>query len=79
MIRITGGAGYIGTHIALALLDRGEAVVVLDNLSTGRRWLVPEAAIFIEGDCADGALVTDSVARHGADAVIHCAGVLSVP
>ncbi len=79
MILIAGGAGYIGSHIALALLDRGEPVVVLDNLSAGRRWLVPEAAIFIEGDCADGALATESVARHGVDAVIHCAGVLSVP
>jgi UDP-glucose 4-epimerase len=45
MILVTGGAGYIGSHIALALLDRGDSVAVLDNLSTGNRWLVPEAAI----------------------------------
>ncbi len=79
MILVTGGAGYIGSHIALALLDRGEAVVVLDDLSAGRRWLVPDAATFIAGDCADRALVTEIVARHGVDAVIHCAGMLSVP
>ena len=79
MILVTGGAGYIGSHIALALLDRGEAVVVLDNLSAGKRWLVPDAAMFIEADCADRALVTDLVAHHGVDAVIHCAGVVSVP
>ena len=79
MILVTGGAGYIGSHIALALLDRGETVVVLDNLSAGQRWLVPGAAIFIEGDCADAALVTNIVAEHNIDAVIHCAGVLSVP
>jgi UDP-glucose 4-epimerase len=79
LILVTGGAGYIGAHIALALLDRGEAVVILDNLSTGHRWLVPSAAIFVEGDCADSALVTSLVADRGITAVIHCAGVISVP
>jgi UDP-glucose 4-epimerase len=79
LILVTGGAGYIGSHIALALLDRGEAVAILDDLSTGHRWLVPEAAQFIEGDCADTALVTKLFADHGITAVIHCAGVISVP
>jgi UDP-glucose 4-epimerase len=79
LILVTGGAGYIGSHIALALLDRGEAVAILDDLSTGHRWLVPPAALFIEGDCADAALVTRLVAEHGITAVIHCAGVISVP
>jgi len=79
MILVTGGAGYIGSHIALALLDRGEQVFVLDNLSTGNRWLVPKGAIFVEGDCADTALVTKLVAEHGIAAIIHCAGVISVP
>lgn len=79
MILVTGGAGYIGSHIALALLDRGEQVLVLDNLSTGHRWLVPDAALFVAGDCADAALVTRLVADHGIAAVIHCAGVISVP
>lgn len=79
MILLTGGAGYIGSHIALALLDRGDSVLVLDNLSTGNRWLVPERATFVESDCADRALVTRLVADHGITAVIHCAGVISVP
>lgn len=79
MILVTGGAGYIGSHIALALLDRGEQVVILDNLSTGNRWLVPAGAIFVEGDCADATLVTKLVADHGITAAIHCAGVISVP
>lgn len=79
MILLTGGAGYIGSHIALALLDRGDAVVILDNLSTGNRWLLPRAATFVEGDCADAALVTRLVTDHGIDAVIHCAGRISVP
>lgn len=79
MILVTGGAGYIGSHIALALLDRGDKVAVLDNLSTGNRWLVPEGAVFIEGDCGDTALVTRLIADHGVTAIIHCAGVISVP
>lgn len=79
MILVTGGAGYIGSHIALALLDRGDRVAILDNLSTGHRWLVPPAAHFVEGDCADGALVRRIVAENGVTAVIHCAGVISVP
>ena len=79
MILVTGGAGYIGSHIVLALLDRGDSVVVLDDLSTGSRWLVPDGATFIKGDCGDTALVTRLVAAHGITAVIHCAGVISVP
>jgi UDP-glucose 4-epimerase len=79
MILVTGGAGYIGSHITLALLDRGDDVLVLDNLLTGNRWIVPEGATFVEGDCSDTALVTQLVARHGITAVIHCAGVISVP
>lgn len=79
MILVTGGAGYIGSHIALALLDRGEQVLVLDDLSTGNRWLVPDAALFIEADCADAVRVTALVREHGITAVVHCAGVISVP
>lgn len=79
MILVTGGAGYIGSHVALALLDRGTQVLILDNLSTGSRWLVPAGAVFVEGDCGDAALVTKLVADHNIVAVIHCAGVISVP
>ena len=45
-VPVTGGAGYIGSHVALALLEQGETVVVLDNLSSEFRWLVPAQAIF---------------------------------
>jgi UDP-glucose 4-epimerase len=79
MILLTGGAGYIGSHIALALVDRGDRLVILDNLSTGNRRVVPPAAIFVEGDCGDTALVRQLVRDHRVDAVIHCAGRISVP
>ena len=48
-VLVSGGAGYIGSHMVLELLDRGEKVVVLDNLSTGFWWAVPPEAIFIQG------------------------------
>src|SRR5438046_842794 len=49
-VLVTGGAGYIGSHMALELLDAGEKVVVLDDLSTGLAWALPKGAIFVEGD-----------------------------
>ncbi len=78
-ILVTGGAGYIGSHMTLALLDRGEDVVVLDNLSTGVRRQVAEAATFVEGDIRDKRLVCDLMARHRVEAVIHFAGSVVVP
>ncbi|MFG1425395.1 UDP-glucose 4-epimerase GalE [Roseixanthobacter glucoisosaccharinicivorans] len=78
-ILVTGGAGYIGSHMVLALLDAGEAVVVLDDLSTGFRWAVPDAAVFVQGDVSDSALVTQIVRQHGIDAVIHFAARIVVP
>ncbi len=56
-ILVTGGAGYIGSHTVYALLDRGDEVVVLDNLSTGVRAQVGEGARFVQGDIANSALV----------------------
>ncbi len=76
---ITGGAGYIGSHTVHALLDRGDAVVVLDNLSTGVRAQVGEKAAFVQGDVADTALVRETIAGHGVASVIHFAGSIVVP
>lgn len=78
-VLVTGGAGYIGSHTAYALIDRGERVVVLDNLSTGRRSQVSEAATFVEGNVADQPLVRSIIAEHAIDAVIHFAGSIVVP
>lgn len=78
-VLVTGGAGYIGSHMALGLLDAGENVVVLDNLSTGVRRLVPSGATFVEGSVADRPLVLDVLKKHGVNAIIHFAGSTVVP
>lgn len=78
-ILITGGAGYIGSHMAYAALERGDDVVVLDNLSTGVRGLVAEEAHFYEGDVGDQALVRKLIADHQITAVVHMAGSTVLP
>jgi len=72
-VLVTGGAGYVGAHVVLAALDAGLQVVVLDDLSTGFRSAVPEAAIFHQGSAADDGLVTSIVREHAPDAVLHFA------
>jgi UDP-glucose 4-epimerase len=78
-VLVTGGAGYIGSHMVLALLDRGEDVVVLDNLSTGFRWAVPERAKLVVGDMGDTALVGRTITEHGIEAIAHFAAKIVVP
>jgi UDP-glucose 4-epimerase len=78
-ILVTGGAGYIGSHMVLELTDAGERVVVLDNLSTGFRWAVPAPAELVVGDIGDAALVDTLIRRHKIEAVIHFAGSIVVP
>jgi UDP-glucose 4-epimerase len=78
-VLVTGGAGFIGSHMVLELLDAGEDVVVLDNLSTGHRWAVPAEANFIEGDVGDRNLLRRLFMSHKVDAVIHFAGSIVVP
>ncbi|HEX4894633.1 MAG TPA: NAD-dependent epimerase/dehydratase family protein, partial [Hyphomicrobiaceae bacterium] len=70
-ILVTGGAGYIGSHMVLELLDANERVVVLDNLSTGFRWAVPPEAELIVGDVGDEALVRRILRAHKVEAIIH--------
>ncbi len=78
-VLVTGGAGYIGSHMAHALADAGEKIVVLDNLSTGIRALVPPGATFVEGNTGDAVLVRKLIAEHGIDAIIHFAASIVVP
>jgi UDP-glucose 4-epimerase len=78
-VLVTGGAGYIGSHMVLALLDAGERVVVIDNLSTGFRRAVPPPAELIVGNVGDQDLVSRVIADHGVRAIIHFAGSIVVP
>ena len=78
-VLVTGGAGYIGSHMVLALVDAGEEVVVLDDLSTGFARAVHPKARFVQGDVADEALLRELIAKHGIDAVIHFAARIVVP
>jgi len=78
-ILVTGGAGYIGSHMAHALVDAGERVVVLDDFSTGFDWAVPKAATLVIGDVGDQALLMNVIAKDEVDAIIHFAGSIVVP
>ena len=78
-VLVTGGAGYIGSHMALELLDAGERVVVLDNLSTGLARAVPKEAELIEGDVGDQGLVRGIIEARGVESIIHFAGSVVVP
>jgi UDP-glucose 4-epimerase len=78
-VLVTGGAGYIGSHMVLELVDAGETVVVLDDLSTGFRWSVPPEATFIAGDVGDQALLSRLIDEHGIDSIMHFAAKIVVP
>ena len=76
---VTGGAGYIGSHMAWHLVDRGRDVVVVDDLSTGRDWLVPGHARLEQGDVGDRAFMEAVIRRHGVREIVHFAGSIVVP
>jgi UDP-glucose 4-epimerase len=78
-ILVTGGAGYIGSHMVLELVDAGERVVVLDDLSTGVESAIPEAVTLVRGDIADEALVARIIKEHGVEAAAHFAAKIVVP
>jgi UDP-glucose 4-epimerase len=78
-VLVTGGAGYIGSHMVWELLDHSEEVVVLDRLSTGFNWAVAPEAKLVIGDIADQQLVKTLIRRHHVDAIIHFAGSVVVP
>ena len=78
-ILVTGGAGYIGSHMVYELVDAGKQVVVLDNLTTGFHWAIPGEAKLVVGDVGDEALVKDIARKHEVEAIIHFAGSIVVP
>jgi len=78
-ILVTGGAGYIGSHMVHELADAGERVVVLDNLSTGFDWAVCKGIPLIIGDTGDQNLVAQIIREHKVDSIIHFAAWLVVP
>ena len=77
-ILLSGGAGYIGSHTTLALLDQGHQVTVIDNLSTGNKDLIPENANFIECDIEDSLTITNLLKKQKFDALMHFAGFIQV-
>jgi UDP-glucose 4-epimerase len=78
-ILVTGGCGYIGSHMVHALADAGEPVVVIDNLSTGFRAALPKSALLVVGDVGDQALIGDVIRTHSVNEVIHFAASIVVP
>jgi UDP-glucose 4-epimerase len=78
-VLVTGGAGYIGSHTAHALVDAGESVVVIDNLSTGFSDFVPEGVPLVIGDTGEENLVEGVIAQHRVESIIHFAGSVVVP
>src|SRR6201997_1892666 len=78
-VLVTGGAGYIGSHMVHALLEAGEQAVVLDNLTTGFDWAVPPGATLVVGDVGDQSRVPPLIAAHRIDAIIHFAASIVVP
>jgi UDP-glucose 4-epimerase len=78
-VLVTGGAGYIGSHMVWALVDAGEDVVVADRLSSGFGWAVAPEAKLIEADIADCDAIAEIIRTHDVNAIIHFAGSISVP
>jgi len=77
-VLVTGGAGYIGSHMVHALLAAGERVVVLDNLATGFDWAVAKGALLVIGDAGNPQLVATLIAKHRVEAIIHFAASVVV-
>ncbi len=78
-VLVTGGAGYIGSHMVHELCDAGQRLVILDNLSTGHRWAVPGDVPFVTGDAGDASCVKSAIGKYDVNAIIHFAGSIVVP
>ena len=78
-ILVTGGAGYVGSHMVHEFVDAGERVVVLDNLSTGFDWAVAKGVPLIVGESGDERLVAQIIREHKVEAIVHFAASIVVP
>lgn len=78
-VLVTGGAGYIGSHTVHALVEAGESVIVIDNLSTGFSAFLPKGVPLFIGNVGDESLVEGVIAGHGVESIIHFAGSVLVP
>src|SRR6478672_6978094 len=78
-VMVTGGAGYIGSHMVHALVAAGEKVAVLDNLSTGFDWAIAEGVPLVLGETGDQPLVAKLIKEHGVESIIHFAASIVVP
>lgn len=78
-VLVTGGAGYIGSHTAKALLEAGHDVIVFDNLSTGFQEAVPQKATFVRGDVRSCQEIINTINEHSISAIVHFAAKLVVP
>lgn len=78
-VLVTGGAGYIGSHVVHALADRGWSPVVIDNLSTGFKDAIPASVALEVGDVGDVLFVGDVIRRYACQAALHFAGSIVVP
>ena len=77
-ILVTGGAGYIGSHVALSLLDKGYSVTILDSLITGNEKILPSKANFIKCDIADTKIISNLLEKEKFDALVHLAAFIKV-
>src|ERR1044072_4468689 len=78
-ILVTGGGGYIGSHMVHALADAGEDVIVIDDLSSGFRSALPKSVPLFVGDVGNETLVAEIVKTHAVTEIIHFAGSIVVP
>ncbi|MTI17571.1 UDP-glucose 4-epimerase GalE [Rhodobacteraceae bacterium RKSG542] len=78
-VLVTGGAGYIGSHMCWLLEEAGEDLLVIDDFSTGFQWALPDSAKVYEGDVGDQELLAQIFKENDVDAVIHFAGSIIVP
>jgi len=78
-VLVTGGAGYIGSHMVWELLDHNEEVVVVDNLTTGFEWAIPETVTLVKANVGDQEQMEAVINDHNIDVIIHFAGSVVVP